>query len=452
MNFVGKSDVTLGMINLNTNFSRFLRINIKKDSFLHNMSIIMSGTAVAQITGFFLMPVVSRLFTNSDFGIYGSFISIVSILSSFVTLQYCQAIMLPPKKEVAIYLFFISCLSSAIITLICVVVIIIIPGSLQQLYKSQSNWLLFLLPVAMFFGGLNQSLQAWSVRVKAFKETALSQIIRPLSSIGTWLLAGVGHIGAIGLVIGSVLGDIIASLNLVKVLQRDLKKLVHSFKWLRIKELSLEFRDFPIFSAPQCFMNAVSQGLPVLLLGHFYGIGIAGFYAFSVKVLQTPMGLVLKALRQVLYQKASETYNSNGDLKYFFLKTTSGLMALALIPSFIMFIWAPQLFSFLFGNVWWDAGVFARWLILWLFMMFCNVPSVLFARILRQQRNMFLFECLVLFTRISVLIIGGVYLSAVNTVMAFSILGLILNTILILWIGILLFFKRVTVLDEDLCN
>lgn len=430
------------MLNFNGGLLSFLADKFKQGSFFHNMSIVMSGTAIAQIIGFLLMPVVSRLFTGSDFGVYGSFISVSGMTASVVTFQYSQAIMLPKKKEEALNLFFISCLATFLVTFLVVVIVLLFPVTIQRLIKTQNVWMLFLLPIATLVSGLNQSLQAWSVRVKSFKHTASSQIIRSLTSSGIWLIAGIRSIGEVGLAVGSVMGGLLASINLAKVLRRDLKSLWHSVNWGKIRDLSLEYRDFPIFSAPQNLMNAVSQGLPVLLLGHFYGIEIAGFFAFGMRVLFTPMGFVLKALRQVLFQKASEKHNSGIDLGGYYLKTTGALVMLAIGPSLIVFIWAPQIFSLVFGQEWWEAGIYARWLILWIFVMFCNVPSILFAKILRQQKNLFLFECVVLSTRILVLTAGGLYLSALKTVIAFSILGLILNTFLILWIGILLFKQK----------
>ena len=46
---------------------------LKKSSFVKNVLVVMSGTAAAQIIGFALTPIISRLFSPSDFGVFGSF-------------------------------------------------------------------------------------------------------------------------------------------------------------------------------------------------------------------------------------------------------------------------------------------------------------------------------------------------------------------------------------------
>jgi len=251
--------------------------------------------------------------------------------------------------------------------------------------------------------------------------------------------------GALGLALGAICADILASLNLWRIVKHDMKENHAAVAWVRIKQLAHEFRDFPLFSAPQNIMNAISQGLPVLMLGYFYGIGVAGAYAFGLRIIHAPMGFLLTPLRQVLFQKASETHNQGGNLYTLFIKTTGGLMAVALVPCVVLFILSPQIFSWLFGVEWREAGVYARWLLLWMFVLFSNVPSVLFARILRQQKNLFVFDCFVLLTRTSILAFGGFYWTALTTIIFFSVLGFILNVILIGWIGTLLHFKNIKI-------
>jgi O-antigen/teichoic acid export membrane protein len=214
-----------------------------------------------------------------------------------------------------------------------------------------------------------------------------------------------------------------------------------------MKQLAYEFRDFPFFAAPQNVMNALSRGLPVLLLGYFFEVGVAGAYAFGIKIIQAPMGLLLTPLKQVLLQKMSEAYNQGKALFPLFLKTTAGLMAVAFIPCVILVIWAPQIFTWVFGSPWKEAGIYARWLLLWIFVLFINMPSVLIARIIRQQRNLFLYDCFVLLSRTVVLIVGGYYWTPLATVISFSILGFVLNALLILWIGTLVYFTRTRIIE-----
>ena len=408
---------------------------IRTSSFAKNMSIVMSGTAIAQVIGFALTPVISRLFTTSDFGVYGSFISVLGVVGAGVTFQYSQAIMLPKLDEDAANIFAVSLLSVSLITLVGLLSSYVLSDWLLVLIKApESKWLLWFLPFGIFINGINQSFQAWCVRRKAFKKTASSQMIRSGSVNILQIVSGLFQHGGDGLIGSSVAAEGLAAVNLSRQLfNADKFLLKNSICWNSIRSLAVEYRDFPLFSATQNVMNALSQGLPVLLLSHFFGIAIAGSYAFCVRLLQVPMNFVLTALRQVLFQKASETFNLGGSLSPLFVKITSGLFGIAIIPSVILFMWAPKIFGWVFGSEWNIAGEYARWLVLWLSIMFTNVPAVLFARIYRKQRILLIQDTLLLACRCLALIIGGLYLSALGTVIIYSIVGACFNLFIILW-------------------
>lgn len=408
---------------------------LKKSAFVKNMLVVMSGTAAAQIIGFAMSPIISRLFSPSDFGIFGSFNSVSTIIAAGATLQYSQAIMLPKVREDAINLFFVSCLSTLGVGFLCLVVCLVVPTSINGLMKTDGIWALVLLIVATFVTGFNTSCQAWCVRVKAFKQTSASQVIRSLSSSGSQIGFGFLKGGAAGLIVSSVLADISASLNLVRVVLSDIKTFWRDIQWGRMKELAKEYRDFPMYSASQNVINALSNGLPVLLLTHYYGIAVAGAYAFGMRILNVPMGFVLGSLRQVLFQKASEAHHQGDRLAPLYMKITLGLFTVILIPSLALFIWAPQLFKLVFGSQWYTAGEFAQWLILWLMFYFCNLPAVLFARVIRIQRTIFFYDLVLLAVRVLVLVLGGLYLNASQSIMLFSLVGAAMNTILIFLVG-----------------
>lgn len=419
-------------------------IRLKHSTFFKNILIVMTGTVVAQAIGFLLSPIISRLFSPSDFGVFGSFYSVLGIITAGVTLQYSQAIILPKEKENAINLFFVSCFCTFFVSCILLALCLIFPAYLNGLMKTEGGLFLTLLVAAAIVAGLNQSFQAWCVRIKAFKQTSTSQVVRSVASNSTQIGFGLIKGGGAGLVVSSVLADIVASINLLRVLIPDILAYRTAIRWDRMKKLAWEYHDFPMYSASQNVINAVSTGLPVLLLTHFFGIAVAGAYAFGVRILMAPMGFVLTALRQVLLQKAAETQHQGGNLSSLYIKVTAGLFGIAFLPVLVIFIWAPQIFSWIFGTQWLTAGLFARGLIIWMLFVFCNLPAVLFARLIRIQRTVFFYDLVLLAVRVSILVIGGLYLSALYCVMLFSVVGAVMNLCLILIVGFAIVKKKGT--------
>jgi lipopolysaccharide exporter len=404
-----------------------LLTHLKRSAFVRNILVVMTGTAIAQAIGFALSPVVSRLFSPSDFGVFGAFSAAVSIMSTLTTLQYSGAIILPKKNSDAVNLLALSCLSTLVLTALCGIACLVAPTALKALMRTSGGWALVLFVCGTLASGLNLSFQSWCVRAKAFKGTSASQVIRSLSSNGLQLGGGCLNTGAPGLMVSTVLAEVAATLNLGRVVFRDWRTLQHRVRWQRIRRLAFEYRDFPLYSASTSLLNALSLGLPIFLLTHFYGLAVAGAYAFAIRVLSAPMGFILTALKQVLLQKAAEAHNDGRRLIGLYAKITLGLFAVALLPSLFLLAWAPPLFSWLFGAQWLQAGKFASSLVIWLLFLFSNAPALLFGRIIRIQRQMFLFDVAVLLLRSATLWFGGMYLSPASTILVFSSVGGIMN-------------------------
>ncbi len=105
--------------------------------------------------------------------------------------------------------------------------------------------------------------------------------------------------------------------------------------------LGREYGDFPKFAAPQALLNSSSQGIPALLLMNFFGPAVAGYYAVSVRLIQSPMNLILTPVRQVFLQKTSRHYNLKRDLLPQFRTMTLMLLMIIALPAAMLFSVRP---------------------------------------------------------------------------------------------------------------
>jgi O-antigen/teichoic acid export membrane protein len=379
--------------------------------------------------------VISRLFSPAEFGVSGSFGAVAGVIAAAVTLEYSQAIMLPRGKEDALGLLAVSLSSTSFVAFLTLTVCVLAPGFMNGLMQTQGVFPLTLLVVSTLVSGTNYSFQAWAVRAKAFKQTSTSQVIRSFSGKGATIGFGCLGAGAPGLIAGNIVGNALASINVFRVLVPDLGMLRKQATPSSMVKLAREYRDFPAYTASQGVINALSGGLPVLLLTRFFGLPVAGSYAFALNVLTFPMGFVLGALRQVLFQKASESQHQGRSLSALYIKVTATLFGMALLPTAVILAWGPQLFGWFFGAQWQTAGEFSRGLMIWMAVVFCNLPATLFGRIIRIQRFVFFYDVSLLVARTAALVVGGFFLSAAHTVMAYAIVGAAMNTYLIVAVG-----------------
>ena len=64
----------------------------------------MSGTVISQIIAILVSPILTRIYSPDDYGVFGVYASIVGIVGVIITLKFEAAILLPKDNGKAIRL------------------------------------------------------------------------------------------------------------------------------------------------------------------------------------------------------------------------------------------------------------------------------------------------------------------------------------------------------------
>ena len=156
---------------------------------------------------------------------------------------------------------------------------------------------------------------------------------------------------------------------------------------------------FPKFYLPQIGFNNISLNLPFIMLPYFYSLEIAGLYGMAIRILEQPIRLIATSTQSVYYQKASKMFSNKISFYNLYFETSKGLLKIFILPSFIILFFAPTLFTFFLGNQWYDAGVIAQLLIIWLIIGFIKTPSTMTFSIISKQEVQMYGELLLLILR-----------------------------------------------------
>ncbi|MCD4727825.1 MAG: oligosaccharide flippase family protein [Pirellulales bacterium] len=391
---------------------------------------------MARAIGLAFVPVLSRIFTPATYGEFGVLMAIASIVSCVGALRYDMALMLPKEESDAANILGLSVILIAGISAIAGIVFLAFGNRIGLLLRTPEiiPWL-WLLPFSIFFMGLWQTLLSWSARRKQFHRASISQVAQALTGPGAQVSAGLAGANVFGLIIGRIIGDFCGTAVFARqVFKSDWPLIRGSLSLSRMKGLAREYKNFPLFAAPQSFMNTASQNVPALLLAYFFGVAVVGYYSIGVRIVQLPLQLVKGSLASVLFQKSSEVYNSGGDTYGLFKKTTLGLIGIVVLPSLLIALVAPTAAAIVLGEQWRTAGEYSRWLVLWMAVGFCNLPAVLFGQIYRRQRTLLCVEVVLLVFRVLAIVLGGMFCTALQTVILYSIVGIVYNTFLIAWV------------------
>jgi O-antigen/teichoic acid export membrane protein len=400
----------------------------KKNDFAFNVSKLLTGTIIGQLISVLIAPLLTRLYSSDDFGILAVYFSVASILSVAITLRLEMAVVLPESKDEALNLVILGILTSLVLSVILFVIFLPLRYKITGLIEHpELGFYLFLVPLSTFFYGSYQVLSYWFSREKVFSSLAISKIVKEIFAAITQLGMGlVFYTGALGLILGQIAGNTGGFLFLLKKTFFYIKDRFHPGVIKDLKTVFKKYKTIPLYSSWASLINAVSQNIPAILLAFLYTPAVAGFYAIATRVLTAPSMLIGNSVRQVYYQRASEMYNKGQNIFPLFNKTTLNLAAIAILPLLIILIWGNPLFSFVFGDEWGEAGVYASILSVWLFFGFLNPPAVVNMFILELNRLQLLLEIILLIFRILSILAGfWIFDDVIMSLVFFSMTGVL---------------------------
>jgi lipopolysaccharide exporter len=188
----------------------------------------------------------------------------------------------------------------------------------------------------------------------------------------------------------------------------------------RLSWATRRYHRFPLYDSWAGLLNVAGGQAPVLLLAAIYSPTIAGYYALAVRVLSAPIGLVGKAVSQVLLPRivAAKRTDEAADL----LERLLCILATIALPPFaIIGAIAPDIAPALFGSQWAPAGWVVSCTAIWVgWQLVCSPLSVVLVAIEAQRLNILL-QASLLILRILAIFAGMLAGSAVIAILAFSI-------------------------------
>lgn len=327
--------------------------------FSRNVLTLLGGTAVAQAIPIAISPILTRIYTPDDFGIFAIFFSISTIFGSIASARYELAIMLPELEEDAINVFALGFIITSSVTFLLTVIVLIFNNNIIQLLGNEEIgiWLYFV-PISVFFIGFFNLLSFFNNRSKFYKDISSATIVKSIILATVQLSGSIIKKGAGGLILGQIISNMFANIRLLKNVFRD-RSVVGNISRERITAMAVRYKKFPQFSLWGALANALSQNLSNILISSFFSLTTLGFYSLVSRVLGIPSALLGNSVGQVFFQEATKEKQETGLAKLTFNKTIKKLIMLGL-PIFLVFYFTVEdVFVFVFGDEWRIAGFYA---------------------------------------------------------------------------------------------
>ncbi|HJV84451.1 MAG TPA: oligosaccharide flippase family protein [Noviherbaspirillum sp.] len=312
-------------------------------SFLNHTLVNAGGIAAGQLIVLLATPVLARLYTPAEFGVYASLVAVCGVIATATALRFDKALPATQDDEIpSMYrLGLLACLASLVLGGFAVWL-----GVQHLLPWPQPLAPMALATLCVAAGGL-QALMAVSgavlVRRGAFLQLALQRMVQPACFVAAALL----YVGG-GLPAAFMVGLLAAALA------------GFAFSWpellaparMRAKAVARKYWEYPVVSLPMAVLDTLTLSLPLLFIVQHYGDAAGGNYSQVQRLAAAPLLLLSNAISQVFYKHAGDAARAGQSPRALMWRTVRDLaLAGAAIIALVALAGEPVLSLFL-GKGW----------------------------------------------------------------------------------------------------
>ncbi|MDP2067246.1 MAG: oligosaccharide flippase family protein [Burkholderiaceae bacterium] len=390
-------------------------------SFAGSVGVLVGGTAFAHGITALALPVLSRLYSPTDFSALAVFTSLLSIISVAACLRFDVAVSIPHKDADAANILALALGCALMVSFLVAVPTLLFPAQIAG-WLNQARLIpnLWLLPVGVLLAASYSAIQGWFVRRKEFGQIARSRVAQSAAAAGAQISLGMSGVGVFGLLLGYVLNAGAACLVLGYRVARFERDPLRSITWAGMRAMAVEHHRFPKYSTWEALSNSAAIQVPIIMIAAMAIGPEAGYLSMAMYVMQAPMALVGGAIGQVYLSRAPAEHRAD-KLGAFTVEVFGGLLKAGVGPLLFVGIIAPVAFPLIFGVEWQRAGDLVAWMTPWFIMQFLASPISMALHVAGRQRAAMSLQNFSLVVRVAAVWVTAVFLpSAVSEIYALS--------------------------------
>lgn len=387
-----------------TSIKHSLQKYLKGNQYEKNILILVGGRVLAQLLPILITPLLTRLYSPNDFGVFSVYLTIVAVLSMISNGRYCLAILLPEKDSDAQKLVAISSILSFLVSLIFMTGIMLKGEQIFALLNiSILNEYKMLLGLNILFVALYEAVYYYALRKKKYKLIIRNVLIQAVILISIRIIGGYRGFLESGLMVSYFVGYVVAYLGILVSLRFNFN---NKIGYQEFRNLLSKYIKFPKFSLFADLLGNLANMAPNIGVNTIFGSESAGYLAISDKVLGSPIWFVTSSVGDVFKQEAAEQYRKEGSCEQIFKKTSRDLFLLGFIPFLLIFILVPPAIPFLLGSEWLIVGDYIRIFSIMFFAKFVVSPISYVVYIVGKQNLNIVFQGLKFLAVIIAFVVG----------------------------------------------
>jgi O-antigen/teichoic acid export membrane protein len=342
----------------------------RSPSFRH-FSALLASNAIVAIISLASLPILTRIFSPADFGVFQLALVITAFFTIVSTLRLELAVVVEKTDHDNGETMSTGFIVVAACTLLFYFLQTFNGGAFYSFINAEgvgeyAEWIC----LAVLINGWLQLLRGGYQRNKNFAGLGKNRILEVATSQSAKLISGLISPAPLSLFLSQILGYLVAFIAALKA---------NSFSFCaskrKISSSITRNSKFIKYNSPAAVVNAISLMLPAIFVGKYHGMEAVAFLALASRMLDMPFGIVSQAAGKVFYKSASDIATQEpARLLGAYLKTYFSILVVLAPAAILMVLFADWGFVFLFGDRWEPASSFLKIIAVWKVLEYSNAP------------------------------------------------------------------------------
>lgn len=331
--------------------------NLRNSQFITNVVRLAGGSAIGQAFVMLSTPLLTRIYSPDDMGVFGIFMSFIAFASVGVALRYDLAIVAARDEFEANVLL----IASIALAIPCVVIASVIMFGMIRLnimgFGVLPAWSAVAMFVSLLGTGVFSALRFWYVGRQKFGEISLALVSQGAGRATIPILLGCISSSWIGMLGGEIIGRLMGVARLSRGAWPETRKTLATLDIKLAAKVLGRYWKYPAVFLPSSMTDALATSLPLPIISSLFGVSAAGQYFLVYRLASIPATLISAGVADVFHARIVKAAKTDKMMVHTIMKSAiKKLTVISLIIYFPIALFAPILFVFVFGESWQQAG------------------------------------------------------------------------------------------------
>lgn len=274
--------------------------------------LLLLANLLAQSISIGLSPVLTRIYTPADFGVFGAIAAIVTILTPLTNGRFELAIPRARSDHESLTLLYLCASTIGVMSMVFggLMLGVTVVSTNPTVGLIRSYW--YFVPLGLACTALYETLAMEASRRQEFYPLASSKLRQALSGVGSQIALGFAGAGAAGLLIGFIVNQAAGLTHLVKafVLSSYARGTV---RFAEVRAAAVRERRYPCYTSWSASLDQAAKWSLPLALSILWDPVIGGYAFLAERLVGRPLMLLSTSLLPVFVAQVSRALRENRE-------------------------------------------------------------------------------------------------------------------------------------------